>query len=162
MLAISKNGSLYFYCLESTLSMTPLIPQLWLTKPNMQTGIFRCVLNSSSPTFQRPYVNLPGNSSYHYYSVRIGIQASGLYNIYSQFSTIKMFACLYIRDFNATSTFTNIITCDDTTGRNSEFFLSQDLIPANYTLIVTTSQPSQTAVFYVFIAGPRSIIFDRL
>lgn len=103
-------------------------------------------LTSQSDTFVR-YGGY--GLTYYFQAFQVNVSTTGLVTLMSN-STADMYGCLYNGTFYKTSASTNLMSCDDDSGRNTQFRIRRILNPMIlYTLVATTYYSSTGAVFTI-------------
>ncbi len=105
-------------------------------------------------------MNSSSYGQYYYDQIEIFISQNGFYQFQSQ-SSINMFAYFYQNSFNSTNINSNLLTYDDDSGGNYQFyfriFLNSD---TNYILVATTYNNNTLGSFYIYATGPQTVIFN--
>lgn len=92
-------------------------------------------------------------------AIQVTASASGSYTFVVN-SAMDTYGCLYGGPFNSTQPISNMITCDDDSGPESNFELKPTLTAYQpITIVVTTYKSSQIGSFTVQMHGPAQVTF---
>ncbi|CAF4245082.1 unnamed protein product [Rotaria sp. Silwood2] len=113
-------------------------------------------LTTNSPTFS-PDCRIP---DFYYNAVQISVVTSSWYRLWSA-SNIVTYGYIYKDNFNPLIPFENLLTKDDGSCGNGQFWL-RVYLEANikYILVVTTYYPNVTGTFFIHVIGRDSVVLN--
>ncbi len=71
-----------------------------------------------------------------------------------------MYGDLYARYFNATNLYINLLTYDDNSGGNLQFYFGFSLQRGNYVLIAMTYCENVIGPFSIIVSSPANVTFQ--
>lgn len=124
------------------------------TTINMVSSSYVNALVSTSPMFYRPNGD---KKNYYYQAIEIAVGVSGSYT-FSSNAYFDAIGYLYETSFNPYDPAANLMTYNDNCQLNSEFCITTLLSSERtYVIVVTTSQPSTTGLFWLRVLGPQGV-----
>lgn len=118
-------------------------------------GTHDITLSRSSSTFFR----LTGSiGCYYYQAIKMNTDTNGIYTIISN-SSMNTYGYLYDNSFDSTRPSQNLITSNDGSMGNGQFWIRNNLKSYHtYFLVVTTHEPDITGYVLITVVGPTSVI----